>query len=123
LNPRHEVARELLAGTNGVSVYRSSPEQLAVPAIVILPRSPYRIDGTYCEEQWALALTMLVSRQGDPDATLDALDDLIGKVRDIIRASDLSVTWEGVTDIGVTEEVGGVASISAVANITIYAGG
>jgi hypothetical protein len=115
---RHDLAADLATALGPTwTVYASPPEVITAPAVVLAPRTPYRVAGTVCNEELKLTATLLVQRAAGP-AALDFLDDACTAARTAIHASSV-VSWvEAINDIGIMQEAGGVDYLAAVINVT-----
>ena len=116
--PRYALAeaiRQVLGA--GVAVYPYPPEVVSAPAVVLVPRSPYRTDASYQTEQWSFGLLVLILRPGDTEAGYLQLDVLIAGVREAVKGQARAV-WEGVDAVGSTVPVGGVEYLSANCQVT-----
>lgn len=100
------------------TTYAGPPEQVAFPAAVVVPRSPYLAPATFCDGQYSVGLSLLLPRSVGPDA-MDTLDQWTEPVRKAIR--DLNgIVWEG-TDLGPMIAPGGVEAYGSTINLTCYA--
>ena len=118
VTPRDQLAVQLRAVlAPAVTVYSFPPEVVRAPAVVLVPRSPYRSDDTYGTERWALTALCLIVRAGDVQAGWDALDVLVSDVRAVVKAQPRAV-WEGADNAGNTVPVGGVEYLSATCQVS-----
>lgn len=102
---------------SGWAVYPSPPDSIVAQSAVISPRSPYITPVSSGYDEVNLQITLLVNVAAGAIAH-DILDDAIDAVRtDVISAGN--VIWEGVSDIGIVEEVGGADYIAAAINVTM----
>jgi len=100
------------------TIYSAPPELLSLPAVVIVPRVPYRVDGpAWCEEQYGLDVVILAPRsQGVPGF------DLVDVVASLAQAALLAVPgliYEG-TDMGPMIQPGGVECAGATIHTQYY---
>jgi hypothetical protein len=90
-----------------------------VPALVVAPRSPYRVKGTVCAEEVRVTMTLLVNRNASVDG-LDLLDDMASLARAAVNgASGLIAYVDQVQDVGLIQEVGGLEYLAATLDITM----
>lgn len=116
---RYQLGSDIEAALpDGWTVYTSPPEGTNAPAVVLAPRSPYRVKSTVCNEEVRLTGTVLMQRNAST-AGLDALDDICTVIRAAIHGSSVLANVDAVQDIGIIEEVGGVEYLAASLNITV----
>jgi len=99
------------------TVYPGPPEVTSLPAVVIVPRSPYRRAGTFCADIYSLAVTLLVGRATGV-AGVDELDVLAVTVTDELIAQT-GLVYES-TDLGPMIAPGGVEAYGAALNVEYY---
>jgi hypothetical protein len=83
------------AGLEEVTVYPAGADLVAVPAIVINPSDPYLAPttmGADARNQVAIELH-LVTQRTDPDAALDALEDMRKAVTDAVKTFAPAGRW------------------------------
>jgi len=116
---RYHLAEDIEAVLlDGWTVYPSPPEGVTAPAVVLAPRSPYRVKSTVCNEEVRLALTVLIQRNASVDG-LNVLDDTATIIRSAIHSSTVMAVVDEVSDIGIIQEVGGVEYLAALINVTV----
>jgi hypothetical protein len=101
-----------------VTVYAQPPDTVAVPAVVVLPGSPYMKRGTSCLYEMRLDIVLLVPRT-DERAAYDGIDALLLQVRDAVQGIS-SAALDTVNAVGPTEEVQGVSYLSATASVVVF---
>lgn len=99
------------------SVYDAPPAVVTFPAIVIVPRSPYRADVTFDKEQVALAIRIVVQPGDDALDRIDAVMDLLCRgdqpILDIPSLTEVAI--EGVV---MATANGGDAMVGTI-NVTV----
>ena len=116
---RQQLAADIEAALpDGWTVYPAPPEGTNAPAVVLAPRSPYRVKSTFCDEEVRLTATVLIQRNASVSG-LDALDDVCTTIRNAIHGSSVMANVDAVQDIGLIEEVGGVEYLAASLTITV----
>jgi hypothetical protein len=121
-----DLVRDLVAGQLRASpdlaattVYAYPPEAPAAPALVITPRSPYRVGDVYGVERYQLTILVLLPRAADVEASYARLDRLCDATRAAILDLE-GATWNGVQSIGPTQPVGGVEYLSAACDVDVH---
>lgn len=99
------------------TVYPGPPEVVSTPAAVIVPRTPYRRPGTYCQVTYGLAVTLLEARSTST-AGVDLLDDLAETVRSALSAVK-GLAYES-TELGPMIAPGGAEVYGATLNLELY---
>jgi hypothetical protein len=81
---RHDLANHLAAGLEAAAAPLGA--QVNPPAVVVQPGVQYVTASTYCEDAIAFDV-FVIPTPGDVPAVMDALDDLIDRVRSTLRTT------------------------------------
>jgi hypothetical protein len=97
--------------------YVMPPEQLSLPAAVIVPRSPYGRQSTFCAEIMGVELRLVMGRTVGTQG-LEELDVLSALVRDALIPL-VSLAYES-RDLGRLDQWGGVETLDARLLLELY---
>lgn len=79
---RHDLADHLAAGLGAASIKVGA--KINPPAVTVQSGDPYVTASTYCDDSILFAAT-IVSSPGDPQAVADDLDDMIDRIRPLLK--------------------------------------
>jgi hypothetical protein len=120
MSVREDLANALASAFGAdVAVYRQPPDVISVPAVVVMPGSPYQTVGTACAREVNLDLVAFVART-DEEAAYDNIDLLLDAIYDAMKTVPVNAAWQQASVVGPTEEIGGVSYLSATVSVVAY---
>ena len=105
------------ASLSSWTVYAEPPEQLVAGlSIIVSPRSPYITQDTLGTYETQVAVYVMVPRNQGP--AMDLIDAALASLMDVVDGIS-NALWEGVTQVGIVDDLGGSSYTTAILNVTL----